>query len=92
LRGWARVLRDVFWYESGLPKECVHQGKKTVLVDPDHKRLLTIANQEAARDRVGDYVEINGDFNEQAQSRRIDSTKLLEKGRAMCDVPAKKKT
>ena len=73
-------------------KKCVHEGKKIVLVDPDHKRLLTIANQDVARERVGDYVEINGDLDEHARSLRIDSMKLLEKGRAMCDVPAKKKT
>jgi len=72
-------------------KKCVHEGKKIVLVDPDHKRLLTIANQDAARERVGDYVEINGELDEQARSLRIDSMKLLEKGGAMCDVPAKKK-
>ena len=63
-----------------------------VLVDPDHKRLLTIANQGAARERLGDYVEIKGDLDEPARSPRIDSMKLLEKGRAMCDVPAKKKS
>jgi len=73
-------------------KKCVHEGKKIVLVDPDHKRLLTIANRDVARERVGDYVEINGDLDEHARSLRIDSMKLLEKGRAMCDVPAKKKT
>ena len=73
-------------------KKCVHQGKKIVLVDPDHKRLLTIANQDAARERLGDYVEIKGDLDESARSLRIDSMKLLEKGRAMCDVPAKKKS
>jgi hypothetical protein len=73
-------------------KKCVHEGKKIVLVDPDHKRLLTIANQDAAVERVGDYVEINGELDEQARSLRIDSVKLLEKGRAMCDVPEKRKT
>jgi hypothetical protein len=73
-------------------KKCVHNGKKIVLVDPEHKRLLTIANQDAAREQVGDYVEINGELDEQARSLRIDSLKLLEKGRAMCDVPVKKKT
>jgi len=66
--------------------------QKIVLVDPVHKRLMTIANQDAAREQVGDYVEINGELDEQAGSLRIDSLKLLEKGRAMCDVPAKKKT
>ncbi len=73
-------------------KKCVGDGKKIVLVDPDHKRLLVIVNQEAAKERVGDHVEINGDLNEQDKTLRVDSVKLLEKGRAMCDVPAKKKS
>ena len=71
-------------------KRCVREGKKTVLVDPDHKRLLTIENPGAATERVGDYVEITGDLNAQAKTLRIDSLKLLEKGRAMCGVPKKK--
>ena len=71
-------------------KRCVRAGKKMVLVDPDHKRLLTIENPDAATERVGDYVEISGDLNEHAKTLRIDSLKLLEKGRAMCDVPKKK--
>lgn len=73
-------------------KKCVGEGKKIVLVDPDHKRLLTIANQDIAKERVGDYVEISGDLDEGNRTLRIDSLKLLEKGRAMCDVPAKKKS
>lgn len=71
-------------------KRCVREGKKIVLVDPEHKRLLTIENPDAAVARVGDYVEISGDLNERAKTLRIDSLKLLEKGRAMCDVPKKK--
>lgn len=71
-------------------KRCVREGKKTVLVDQDHKRLLTIENPDAAAERVGDYVEITGDLNAQAKTLRIDSLKLLEKGRAMCGVPKKK--
>jgi hypothetical protein len=31
-------------------------------------------------------------LDERAKTLRIDSVKLLEKGRAMCDVPAKKKS
>jgi len=73
-------------------KKCVTDGKKIVLVDTDHKRLLVIVNQEAAKERVGDYVEINGDVNPQDKTLRVDSVKLLEKGRAMCDVPAKRKS
>lgn len=73
-------------------KRCVREGKKMVLVDPDHKRLLTIENPDAATERVGDYVEISGEVDDQAKTLRIDSMKLLEKGRAMCDVPAKKKS
>ena len=73
-------------------KKCVRNGKKIVLVDPDQKRLLTIANQDAAMERVGDYVEIGGEVDEQAKTLRIESLKLLEKGHAMCDVPPKKKS
>ena len=73
-------------------KKCVRNGKKIVLVDPDQKRLLTIANQDAAMERVGDYVEIGGEVDEQAKTLRMESLKLLEKGHAMCDVPPKKKS
>src|SRR5215472_17157091 len=71
-------------------KKCVREGKRIVFVDPDRKRLLTIANPDAAMERVGDYVEVSGDLNDQAKTLRIDSLRLLEKGRAMCDVPKKK--
>jgi len=71
-------------------KKCVREGKKMVLLDPDHKRLLIIANPDVAMENVGDYVQINGDLNDQAQTLRIDSLKLLEKGRAMCAKPPKK--
>jgi hypothetical protein len=77
---------------SDCAKKCVRNGKKIVLVDPEDKRLLVIANQDAAMERVGDYVEISGDIDDQAKTVRIDSMKLLEKGRAMCDVPTKKKS
>jgi hypothetical protein len=73
-------------------KKCVSEGKKIVFVDPDHKRLLNIVNQDVAKERVGDYVEISGDVDEQAQTLRVDSLKLLEKGHAMCEVPAKKES
>lgn len=73
-------------------KKCVHDGKKIVLVDPEAKRLLVIANQDAAMERVGDYVEISGDVDDQAKTVHIDSVKLLEKGRAMCGVRTKKKS
>lgn len=72
-------------------KKCVHEGKRIVLVDPDQKRLLIIVNGDIAVERVGDYVEISGDLDEQARTLHIDSLKLLEKGRAMCDLPPKKK-
>lgn len=71
-------------------KKCVRDGKRIVLVDPQGKRLLVIANQDAATERVGDYVEISGEVDDQAKTLRVDSLKLLEKGRAMCDVPKKK--
>ena len=67
-------------------------GDLVVLVDPTNKRLLTVLNGDAATERVGDYVEISGDLDEQTGTLHIESLKLLEKGRAKCDVPQKKKT
>jgi hypothetical protein len=72
-------------------KKCVKDGKRIVLIDPNHNRLLVIANRDAAVERVGDYVEISGDLDEQAGTMHIESLKLLEKGREMCYVPPKKK-
>jgi hypothetical protein len=72
-------------------KKCVHEGKRIVLIDPDRKRFLVIVNKDAAIERVGDYVEISGDVDEQARTLHIDSLKLLEKGKEMCYVPPKKK-
>lgn len=63
-----------------------------MLVQKEGKRLLVIAIQDAATERVGDYVEISGEVDDQAQTLRVDSMKMLEKGRAMCDAPAKKKS
>jgi hypothetical protein len=71
-------------------KKCVRTGKRIVLVDSDHKRLLVISNQAPAVENVGDYVEIRGDLDDHAGTLHIDSLKLLEKGRAMCAVPPKK--
>jgi len=71
-------------------KKCIREGKKMVLLDAEKKRVLTIANPDAAMENIGDYVEVSGDLNEQAKTLRIDSVKLLEKGRAMCGKPAKK--
>ena len=71
-------------------KKCVREGKKIVFVDADHKRLLTIANQDSATENIGDYVEIAGDLDEQAKTVHLTSLKLLEKRGAMCNVPKKK--
>lgn len=71
-------------------KKCVRDGKRIVLIDSDHKRLLVIGNQAPAVENVGDYVEISGDLDNQARTLHIDSLKLVEKGRAMCGVPPKK--
>lgn len=71
-------------------KKCVREGKKIVFVDTDHKRLLTIVNQDSATENIGDYVEIAGGLDEQAKTLHVVSLKLVEKGRAMCDVPKKK--
>jgi hypothetical protein len=72
-------------------KECVAKGFKTVLIDPDHKMLLTVSNPLAAKKSVGDFVEITGDVDLDKKTVRIETLKVLEIGRAMCEVPDKTK-
>jgi len=50
--------------QSGCAKKCVHEGKKIVLVDPDHKRLLTISEPGCCERAGGRLCEINGDLDE----------------------------
>jgi hypothetical protein len=42
-------------------KQCVAEGAKIVLIVPDQKRVLIVANQAAAKGNVGDYVEVTGE-------------------------------
>jgi hypothetical protein len=70
-------------------KECVAQGKKIVLIDPDHKKIVDIANQDAVKNHVGDYVELTGSTDAK-DVLHVDSLKFLDKNRAMCGVPEKK--
>jgi hypothetical protein len=71
-------------------KKCVAKGKKVVLIDPTGKRVLVIANPQAARNNVGDYVEITGRVDPEARTIQAESIKFLEKTHPMCAVPAKK--
>ena len=73
-------------------KQCVAEGKKIVFVDPDRKRLLVIANQDAAKQNIGDFVEITGDVDPKSHTLQIAKLKMIEKGRAMCGVPKKSKS
>jgi hypothetical protein len=100
LRGWlsdescARGRAQDGAYTQTNPrcaKECVAKGKRIVLIDPDQKRVLVIANQGAAKQNIGDLVEITGEVDAQARKLQIVYLKMIEKGRAMCDVPKKTK-
>jgi hypothetical protein len=68
-------------------KECVAQGRKIVLIDPNRKMIFTIANQSIARTNVGDYVRVAGEIDLQAGTVRIASLKLLARGTAGCERP-----
>ena len=65
----------------------VAQGKKIVLIDPAAKEILNIVNQDAARENIGDYVEVTGALDPQTKTLQIDSLKMLSKGKAMCALP-----
>jgi hypothetical protein len=71
-------------------KRCVSQGRKIVLLDPQGKRVLVLANQDIGKSHIGDYVEITGEVDSREIKVHADSLKFLEKGVTMCDAPAKK--
>ena len=71
-------------------KKCIASGVKMVLIIPDQRRLLTVANPDAAKANIGDFVEISGSVEATTKTVHIDSLKLLTKGVAMCGLPAKK--
>jgi hypothetical protein len=50
-----------------------------------------IRNQDAARQNIGDPVEITGEVDAGAKTVQIDSLKMIEKSRAMCEAPKKAK-
>src|SRR5438309_9541413 len=52
-------------------KQCVAKGAKIVLVVPDQKRVLDITNQAAAKNHIGDYVEVTGGVDEETKSVHI---------------------
>lgn len=62
-------------------RDCVARGKKIVLIDPAGKRILVIADQDAAKNNLGDYVEIKGAVDAAAGSLQVDSIQLLKKGK-----------
>lgn len=71
-------------------KKCISSDAKMVLIVPDQRILLTIANPDPAKANIGDFVEITGSVEAKTKTVHIDSLKLLTKGVAMCGLPAKK--
>jgi hypothetical protein len=66
-------------------KDCIAKGRKIVLIEPDKKMILLIENQSAARQHIGDYVEVTGALA--GGSLHIESVKMLDKGVASCERP-----
>jgi len=60
-------------------KECVAKGYKIVLIDPEQKRILLVTDQDRAEKNLGDYVEVTGLVDAQANSIKPESIKFLEK-------------
>ena len=71
-------------------KKCIASGTKMVLIVPDQKKLLLVANPEAAKTHIGDFVEVTGSIDANTKTLHIDTLKLLTKGVAMCDPPKAK--
>jgi hypothetical protein len=95
LRGWlsdeqcARARASGGTYTGTNPEcanRCVGEGKKVVLILPEQKEILLITNREIAKKNVGDYVEVTGNIIHENSSLHISTLKMLEHGRAMCEV------
>jgi hypothetical protein len=95
LKGWlsdelcARGRAQAGTYTQTNPdcaKECVAKGRKIVLILPDQKQILRVANQDVARSNIGNYVEISGTVDSHSKSVHVDSLKLVSEGHPMCDV------
>jgi len=71
-------------------RQCVAKGEKIVLIDPNGKWVLLLANQDRAKSHVGDFVEIIGEVNLQAMKVHADSLKFLEKDAAVFGAKPKK--
>ncbi len=100
LRGWlsdeqcARIRATSGVYTGTNPdcaKKCVAKGVKVVLIATDQKEVLNIANPEAAKKNIGDYVEVTGNIDQKTKTLHIDSLKMLTRGRATYSPPQSKK-
>jgi hypothetical protein len=98
LKGWLsdsscaknRAAEGIFTATNSVcAKECVTKGEKIVLIDPDHKKVIDIQNQDAVKKNVSDYVELTGTLDSK-NVMTVESVKFLDKNRAMCGVPEKK--
>lgn len=65
-------------------RECVKLGKKIVLIDPSARRILLIANQQAAMKSIGDYVAIVGPVDAKSKTVYIKSIKVLQINHPSC--------
>lgn len=101
IRGWladedcARGRANSGVYTATNPdcaRECVAKGARIVLIVPEQKQILVIANPETAKSNVGNYVEVLGSVDPKAKMLRVDSLKMLEEGHAQCDVRPKKES
>ena len=105
LKGWlsdeqcahSRAANGIFTGTSAYcAKQCVSKGAKIVLILPDEKEILNIDNQDAAKEHVGDYVEVTGKTEVAAKTNggakifHIDTIKLITEGKTMCGIPKKK--
>jgi hypothetical protein len=100
LRGWlsdeacARSRANSGVFANTNPecaRKCVAEGKKIVLIDPEHKAVLDIDNQDAAREQVGNLVEVSATPDASGKTLHLSSVKFLEAGVVACDRPKPKK-
>jgi hypothetical protein len=71
-------------------QKCLREGSRMVFVDEKAKALFYVENPATARGQESHYVQVLGEFDEEAKSLRVANVKVLEEYQASCGMPNKK--
>jgi hypothetical protein len=69
-------------------QKCLSEGAHLVFLDEKARRVLQVANPDAAKGQESHYVQVVGSIDAPGKTLRVKSVKVLEEYVAMCLGPA----